>query len=66
MGRALARHGLEFAVADWFVVCPFHHGSEGRPYESAKTARCGDVDARLAHSLCAVNAAQSSKRTLKA
>eukprot|EP00969_Alexandrium_andersonii_P249661 11034211-Alexandrium_andersonii.AAC.1 len=58
MEHALVGCGLEFACAEWFVVCPFSHFAEMRPYAAPKSAHYGDVEALLAFSLCAVNATQ--------
>eukprot|EP00969_Alexandrium_andersonii_P330504 14607353-Alexandrium_andersonii.AAC.1 len=65
MEHALVGCGLEFACADWFVACPFHHASELRPYHPPKQAGYGDVEARLAFSMCVVNSVQSTKHALE-
>eukprot|EP00969_Alexandrium_andersonii_P327104 14454880-Alexandrium_andersonii.AAC.1 len=61
MEVAFVAWGLEFSAADWFVCTPFHHWAGARPYRELSKSGYKDVAGLLAHSLCAINAVQTSK-----
>ena len=59
--RAVAMHGLEFAVAESFVVAPLSYYSGERPIKANSRRSCGSFEEVFGKSACVVNYWQTSK-----
>ena len=59
MDKAVRTCGLQYAVADWWVMAPVHYWSGTRAYKAK--GGLSDAGARTQRSLCVVNFVQSGK-----